>query len=402
MSNEIVKVDASQVIASWESPEVLTERIKRMVQIMTKVMIADKHYGKIPGCAQNSLFQPGSQLLSVAFKLGHEPYRIEDLSTDDEKRYRVTDRVFIQGTDVTIAYGIGECSSSEEKYMWRRAVSDEEFEATEIDRRREKFGKDYKTKQSYTTMQVRTNPSDVANTVLKMARKRANINGTIEALAASEVFTQDAEDLPEGFEFGDNKAAHAPSEKSNVQPSTAAPNSPNISSEDTGPSEDERKTRRLISSKQEGLLYKRCSISKVNPEAVKNYIAATKKVARGHFWLLSWSKPNKEAKSEFDKILETIEKKPEFFDKYIPVKTAPEAPKSEARPEPSETSAEATNEVEPTAREAFELNLGLIVEQAGLGTEAMDAGIQTMGYSALSEIPEADFVKVLNHFSEKL
>jgi hypothetical protein len=158
----------------------------------------------------------------------------------------------------------------------------------------------------------------------------------------------------------------------------------------------------LISSKQEGLLYKRCSISKVNPEAVKNYIAATKKVARGHFWLLSWSKPNKEAKSEFDKILETIEKKPEFFDKYIPVKTAPEAPKSEARPEPSETSAEATNEVEPTAREAFELNLGLIVEQAGLGTEAMDAGIQTMGYSALSEIPEADFVKVLNHFSEKL
>ena len=45
--------------------------------------------------------------------------------------------------------------------------------------------------------QVRTNPADIANTVLKMAKKRAQIDLTLTATAASDCFTQDVEDLPE-------------------------------------------------------------------------------------------------------------------------------------------------------------------------------------------------------------
>ena len=44
--------------------------------------------------------------------------------------------------------------------------------------------------------QVRTEPADAANTALKMACKRAKIAMTLNVLAASDIFTQDIEDLP--------------------------------------------------------------------------------------------------------------------------------------------------------------------------------------------------------------
>src|SRR5690606_22905756 len=62
-------------------------------------------------------------------------------------------------------------------------------------RRRIKFAKwQGKVEQK---KQVRTNPADVANTILKMAKKRAQVDAVITATAASDIFTQDIEDLPE-------------------------------------------------------------------------------------------------------------------------------------------------------------------------------------------------------------
>ena len=87
--------------------------------------------------------------------------------------------------------GIGEASSDEEKYKWRRAVNDAEFNTTPASRRREKHGRGYDGKPDYTIPQVRTNPADQANTVLKMAKKRSYTDLALTATAASEVFTQD-------------------------------------------------------------------------------------------------------------------------------------------------------------------------------------------------------------------
>ena len=91
--------------------------------------------------------------------------------------------------------GIGECSSSEEKYAWRRAICDEEFDETPENRRRVKFSK-YQGKIEK-TKQIRTNPADVSNTVLKMAKKRGLVDAVLTVTAASDLFTQDIEDLPE-------------------------------------------------------------------------------------------------------------------------------------------------------------------------------------------------------------
>lgn len=156
--------------------------------VMRAVMKPELHYGKIPGTDKPTLFQPGADVLCMTFRIAPE-FSIEDLSTADVVRYRVTCRGVHQLSGVTLGSCVGEASSGEEKYKWRRAVNDKEFEATPPALRRVKFGKSWETKQ------VRTEPADVANTVLKMAEKRAKIGMVLNVTACSDMFGQDLEDL---------------------------------------------------------------------------------------------------------------------------------------------------------------------------------------------------------------
>jgi phage recombination protein Bet len=190
-----------------------------------------------------------------------------------------------------------------------------------------------------------------------------------------------------------------PSDKAGVKPPTAAPEAPADNGDSDLPSDEERKEKRLISVKQEGLLYKRCSLAKVNPDFVKAWIAATHKVPVGHFWMISWSKPNKDAKSEFDRLLETIEKKPETFAKYTPVKTHADAPKTEATPPTTQTEG---GDRDPTPREAFEIQLSEMVEAVGIGNEKIDSELKALGYASLAEVPEGEYPGIIKHFSEVL
>lgn len=164
-------------------------RVRLIQEVMNAVMKKDTHYGVIPGCVKPSLWKPGAEQLLVTFRISTEQF-VEDLSTPDEARYRVSRRGTSNGEFVGSA--VGECSSNEEKYKWRGSVCDAEFEATSEDRRRLKYKRD-----GTTIKQIRTNPADVANTVLKMADKRATVALALNATAASDCFSQDLEDLPE-------------------------------------------------------------------------------------------------------------------------------------------------------------------------------------------------------------
>lgn len=189
------------------SPAELKDQIQQIKRIQKDLMIPDVHYGKIPGTSKPTLYKAGAELLLTTFRIAVDP-DIEDLSTDDEIRYRIKLRgvagAEIRMGDVSghvVGVGIGEASSSEEKYKWRKAVCDEEFEATSESRRRVVYKHGRKNPDGsqghYTIQQVRTNPSDQANTVLKMAKKRAQVDLCLTGLAASDVFDQDLDDLPE-------------------------------------------------------------------------------------------------------------------------------------------------------------------------------------------------------------
>jgi hypothetical protein len=170
-------------------------QVNLMQDVMLEVMKPDIHYGKIPGTNGKSLYKAGAEKLMATFRLAAKP-RVDDLSADGEIHYRVYVALETPG-GVFVGEGLGECSSREDKYAWRAAICDEEFDATPENRRRIKFAKAYQSTKIDKKKQVRTNPSDVGNTILKMAKKRAQVDAVITATAASDIFTQDIEDLPE-------------------------------------------------------------------------------------------------------------------------------------------------------------------------------------------------------------
>lgn len=217
MSNEIMVRDESRPLTAVD----VRAQVNLIQEVMRSVMIDGTHFGKVPGCGdQKTLLKPGAEKLMATFRLAADP-EIEDLSVMDCARYRVKLRL-ISSSGVYMGAGVGECSSNEEKYKWRKAICKEEFEDTPEDQRREKWSRG---NPPYKIKQIKTNPADVANTVLKMAKKRALVDATLTALAASDIFTQDIEDLPE--EYLDDDAPVTSSPKRTVeQPkpkSSAAP-----------------------------------------------------------------------------------------------------------------------------------------------------------------------------------
>ena len=168
-------------------------QVNLIQDVMRSVMIDGTHYGKIPGTQSKSLYKAGAEKLMATFRLAGKP-EVEDLSRDGEVHYRVTVNLLSAGGQF-LGAGIGECSSREDKYAWRAMICQAEFDATPENQRRTKYAK-YQGNVEL-KKQVRTNPADVANTILKMAKKRAQVDAVITVTAASDIFTQDIEDLPD-------------------------------------------------------------------------------------------------------------------------------------------------------------------------------------------------------------
>ena len=188
--NAVTKTETGALSATASSGRMavadIISHVAMVQEVMKAVMKPDIHYGVIPGTDKPTLYKQGAEVLCMAFRVS-DTYSVEDLSTADMVRYRVTCTGSHQMTGTVLGTGMGEASSGEEKYKWRKAW-DDEFEATPENLRRVKMGK-YKTKQ------VRTEPADLANTILKMANKRAKIAMTINVTACGDMFGQDLEDM---------------------------------------------------------------------------------------------------------------------------------------------------------------------------------------------------------------
>lgn len=197
--NDVATLERSQTAQDMRA------QVNRIQEVMKEVMIKGTHYGTVPGCGDKpTLLKAGAEKLMMTFRLALDP-DIEDLSDTHTRRYRVRTRVTSQSSGVFLGTGVGECASDEEKYAWREAVCQEEFDATDPSLRREKWRRNQKTP----ILQVHTNPSDVANTILKMAKKRSLVDAILTVTAASDIFTQDIEDMPEEILGSGKQAPHA-------------------------------------------------------------------------------------------------------------------------------------------------------------------------------------------------
>ena len=96
-----------------------------------------------------------------------------------------------QGEQV-IGEGVGCCSSMESKYRWRWVFPSELPEGSNKEYLPHRFDK------GFTKYRIdNENPADQANTILKIAKKRAFVDAILTRTGASRIFTQDLEEEQE-------------------------------------------------------------------------------------------------------------------------------------------------------------------------------------------------------------
>jgi len=159
--NDIVEVSNTSTMLT---PDRIIERSKAIHAIMREAMKDGTDYGVIQGCGNKpTLLKPGAEKLLMMFQVAPR-VTVTDLSTPpDVYRYRVQVSLISQ-SGVYLGDGIGECTSLEKKW------------------------------HEYKDGSIR-DANDECNTILKMAKKRALVDAVLTVLGASDIFTQDIEDM---------------------------------------------------------------------------------------------------------------------------------------------------------------------------------------------------------------
>lgn len=192
-SHQVARPVKALPVVERKTASEMVAQAQLLQQVMSEVMRPGAHYGNVPGTDKPVLFKAGSEILLSTFRIAAIP-DVFDLSTQDCVKFRVLVKGVHQTTGIVLGVGVGECSTDEDKYKWRAAVCDEEWDDTPESRRRVKYKKGYGGNEAQRIKQVRQEPADLANTVLKMAKKRAQVDLTLTATGASDIFDQDLDE----------------------------------------------------------------------------------------------------------------------------------------------------------------------------------------------------------------
>ena len=184
-----VNVDRPMTVQEIKAQQLIIQRV------LDEVMVDGIHYGVIPGTEKPTLYQAGAEKICATFRLAPR-YDVEDLSEPHNNfyRFRVKCSIHTIRDSYFVGSAVGEASSAEEKYAWERALNEAHYEATDPSRRRIKFKRKFRSDDVEMIHQVQRNAADLANTVLKMAAKRALISATRSATAASDLLDVDLEE----------------------------------------------------------------------------------------------------------------------------------------------------------------------------------------------------------------
>ncbi|MCK9569980.1 hypothetical protein M0R72_13640 [Candidatus Pacearchaeota archaeon] len=190
-------------------------QVDKIQALMKSVMQPGTHYGKIPGTDKVSLLKAGAEKLGFTFRLLPKFTVTRNDLPGGHREYEVTCDLWHQG-GAFAGQGVGNCSTMESKYRYRNIADFEDtgdpIPADSKEKKQEYRKQGYGMKKidgawcwvKYKDSSRQENPdiADTYNTVLKMAKKRAVVDATITACAASDIFTQDIADPEEEEPMG--------------------------------------------------------------------------------------------------------------------------------------------------------------------------------------------------------
>jgi len=160
----------------------LVQQTQKILQIKEKAMRDGVHYGIIPKTKKPSLWKPGAEKLCRAFKLS--PH-FETTSRDDPNRtiswrkWNYNERKEIEGSTMGYIEYDSRCTLTH--------IPTGEVVAKNVSASCNNFESKYRS----------LNPYDVKNTLEKMSEKRSLVAAVLIGTGASDIFTQDLDDLPQ-------------------------------------------------------------------------------------------------------------------------------------------------------------------------------------------------------------
>ena len=169
------------------TPEDWAARRQAFNQWVNTQLRAGVDYGNIPGIDKPTLLKPGAEKIAQLYgcsPLAEITRRDQDPSTG-YLYVEVTVRLVANETGNVVATGIGACSSYESRYRWR-------WEYTNTKPEEEGWQRHY---NRWRRRIPNEDLIDTWNTVIKMAKKRALVDAALTLSGASELFTQDVEDI---------------------------------------------------------------------------------------------------------------------------------------------------------------------------------------------------------------
>lgn len=175
----------------------MVHQFSMLQELMEKILKKDVDYGVIPGMAggKPTLLKPGAEKICTMFRLDPQFVVLNAILEEDFVMYDVRCDMYSIHTGNRLGSGTGSANSREEKWMWRKAIATKEYDDAPPDKRRVKLRRK-SDGSTWEEKQVRQNPYDLANTIEKMACKRALVAATLVTTAASSIWTQDIEELP--------------------------------------------------------------------------------------------------------------------------------------------------------------------------------------------------------------
>lgn len=162
-------------------------KIRQFQQMVNSTLSNNQDYGIIPGTQKPTLLKPGAEKILMLLGLSSEYNVIEKIEDWDRGIFAYTIKCQLFKNGQLITEGIGSCNSKEDKYRYRW-VRENDVPA--------QCDKETLKKNNYGKYRIDNDEIySVVNTILKMAKKRAQIDATLTVASLSDVFTQDMEDM---------------------------------------------------------------------------------------------------------------------------------------------------------------------------------------------------------------
>lgn len=192
------------------------EQVNLIQHVMREVMKKDEHYGVIPGTGTKpTLLKAGAEKLCLTFRLDPQ-YDITERHEGQHLTITSKCTLYHIPSSQRFGSGMGSCSTRESKYAYRQAgIKCPQCSKESVIKGKDEFGGGWVcfkkkggcgAKFADGAEAIEKQPrgripnedlADTYNTVLKMANKRSLVAAVLNTTAASDIFTQDIEDLDE-------------------------------------------------------------------------------------------------------------------------------------------------------------------------------------------------------------